>query len=409
MTMRRVHYLDPQLLGLEGHYFHYCEQAVGELGRRGIPVSVYGRRGTSLVCAGVPVQPVFSREIFAEAWSDPETWALENYHNLNRAFLADLLQLPPDRFTAEDIVFLPSLIENQLHGVAQWLARLPAGRRPPAVILFRFLNQSMEYIRARPHHELVRLHYRHASRALARVEPRSLFCADTLEMAEAFREATGLPVHPVPVAMGAQPGAASAPAPRPEAGPVVAFLGHTSKLRGFHLLPEIIERCLEASSPARFVIQVQSRSAAAAEKLEAVLGRLDALSRGGVRLVEGALSSERYYSLLAEADVILLPYAPAFYGHCSSGIFAEAAAAGKVIVVPAGTVGARLGEEYGLGVVAGAGWNPKSSAAAVDQALKNLPAHRARAATGAARFAREQGVEAFWDQVAAVPEAAAAG
>jgi glycosyltransferase involved in cell wall biosynthesis len=187
--------------------------------------------------------------------------------------------------------------------------------------------------------------------------------------------------------------------------PVVAFLGHTSKLRGFHQLPEIIDRCQSAGKGPRFLVQVQSRPAARAEDLGFVLDRLGAMPKADVSLVEGSLSTAQYFSLMAEADVVLLPYSPAFYGHCSSGVFAEAAAAGKVIVVPAGTVGARLGEEYGLGVVVAAGWNPKSLANAVGQAVNDLPRQRAKAMAAASRFGCEQGVASFWNQVLeAIPD-----
>jgi glycosyltransferase involved in cell wall biosynthesis len=407
--MRRLHYLDPQLLGLDGHYFHYCEEAVRELNRREIPVSIRGRQGCSLVCAGIPVQPLFSRDIFQEAWSDAPIWALENYQNLNRAFLAELLQLRPDEFSADDVVFFPSLIENQLHGVAQWLGRLPVAQRPAVIVLLRFLNQAMDYMRARPHHELISLHYRHAARALLAAQPRTLLCADTAEMAAAYREITGLPVQQVPIAM--EPLAAATPPANPAAstGPTVVFLGHTSKLRGFHHLPRIIEQVAKEMPTARFVVQLQSRPAALRENLEPVLQGLDRLAGRNLRLVEGALPSDGYFSLLAEADVLLLPYSPQFYGHCSSGIFAEAAAAGKVIVVPAGTVGARQGAEYGLGVVVAAGWNPKSLGDAVVQAVRQLPALRLKAAAAAGRFRREQGAQAFWDQtLSALPRATVA-
>jgi glycosyltransferase involved in cell wall biosynthesis len=402
VTTRRLHYLDPQLLGLDGHYFHYGEEAVRELTRREIPVSIHGRQGSRLVCAGRPVQSLFSRDIFQEAWSDSTIWALENYQNLNRAFLAELLQLPPGEFSADDVAFFPSLIENQLHGVAQWVGRLPAARRPAVVVLLRFLNHTMDYLRARPHHDLIPLHYRHAARALLAAQPRSLLCADTAEMAAAYQEITGLPVHQVPIAMESQAREARPGAQPGGPGPVVAFLGQTSKLRGFHHLPPIIAQAVQEWPALRFVVQVQSRPAALREKLEAVLQALDRLAGRNLRLIEGALSSSDYFSLLGEADIVLLPYAPQFYGHCSSGIFAEAAAAGKVIVVPAGTVGAGQAAAYGLGVVVAAGWNPPSLGAAVAQAVRQLPALRIQAAAAAGRFRREQGVQAFWEQILTV-------
>lgn len=404
--MRRLHFLDPQLRDLEGHYLRYCEQAVRELAARGVPVTVYGRQGCRLSLGSSPVHGVFSREIFQDACSDPETWAIENYHNLNQVFLGDLLRVDPAQLSDGDVAFFPSITENQLLGAARWLGRIPAQRRPAAVVLLRFPNHDMEYVRARPHPELVGLHYRHAARALVAAQPRALLCADTEEMAGAYRSLTGLPVVQVPVAM-------EPVVPPPEGGragpgrPQVVFLGHTSKLRGFHLLPGIIERCLRHPAAPRFVVHVQSRERAEQEQLGAILQRLDALAGTDVRLVEGSLNPDEYFRLLREGDLLLLPYAPAFYGRCSSGIFAEAAMAGKPVVVPADTVGARLGRRYGLGVVEASKWDAAALAAALDSALRGLAELTLRSEAGAERFRSEQGVKAFWDRIQAEwPEAA---
>src|SRR5690606_14231043 len=97
-------------------------------------------------------------------------------------------------------------------------------------------------------------------------------------------------------------------------------------------------------------------------------------------------------------------YSPSYYGHCSSGVFAEAASMGRVMVVPAGTVAARQGRECGLGVVEADAWTAPALADAVATAWRDRPALRARAAAAAADFRRSQSVAAFWDRLlAALP------
>ena len=188
--MRHLHYFDPQLIEWTGHYAGYCEQAVRELKSRGVPVTVYARRTCALTVAGLKPEPVFSHDIFKEG-PGPQIWAVENFHTLNRAFLADLVKLPPDRFSSEDVIFFPSVIENQLHGFAQWLGRLPESHRPAVVVLLRYLNHESENIRNRENRNLISLHYRFAVRELRKVQPRSILAADTAEMAEAYRAITG--------------------------------------------------------------------------------------------------------------------------------------------------------------------------------------------------------------------------
>ncbi len=407
--MRQVHLCDPQLHGQGGHYLHHDTQLVRELQRRCLPVALYGRRGCSVSCAGVIPEQIFSHDIFQEAATDAQVWAIENFQTINQAFLADLCQLGPERFTADDLVYFPNLLQNQLYAVALWLGRMPADRRPAVAVMLRYLNHAMDYVQARANKEHIAHFYRFAARALHGVQPRTVLCADTRELAMAYQKIMGLPVLELPNPMDASDLLAQATARSANARPTVVYQGHTSALRGLHFLPEIIERCATLQPRPRFIVQIQSREAAAAQ-LGPTLQRLEQLAATGddVRLVNGALNPTDYYGLLSEADIILLPYAPTFYGHGSSGVFTESASVGKVIVVSPDTVPARQGREYGLGVVAATKWTPTAMAAAVAVALRDLPALQKKAADGAARFRHEQCAFALWENLLAnIPQTVA--
>lgn len=403
--MRQVHLCDPQLHSAGGHYLNHDTQLVRELQRRGIPVSLYGRSGCSVTCAGLTPEPVFTHDIFQEAATDSQVWAIENFQALNQAFSTDLSRLTTDRFTADDLVYFPNLLQNQLYGVALWLARFPADRRPVVAVMLRYLNHAMDYVQARANKELIVHFYRYAARTLFRVQPRSLICADTRELAIAYQRILGLPVHELPNPMDVSGLLASTPPRDAARPPTIVYQGHTSPLRGLHFLPEIVERCAGLSPRPRFIIQIQSREAATAQ-LGPTLSRLEQLAaaRQDVTLVNGALSPEDYFRLLQDADLVLLPYSPTFYGHGSSGVFTEAASLGKVVVVSPGTVPARQGSEYALGVVTAASWTAPAMADAVALALRDFPALQQRALAGAPRFRAEQSARALWDKLlAAVP------
>jgi glycosyltransferase involved in cell wall biosynthesis len=397
--MRHVHICDPQLFELGGHYLSHDAQLVRDLQRRHVPVSIYARRGCQLTCAGLTPHPIFSHDIFQEAAPDPEVWAIENFHSINHLFLVDLRQLGAERFTKEDLVYFPNLLQNQLYAVAQWIDRIPADRRPAVAVMLRFLNHKMLYMQARAHAEMIPMYYRYAAKVLARVQPRSFLCADTRELAEAYRKITGRPVLELPNPMDVSGAPARSAAWPADHRPVVVYQGSTSSIRGFHFLPEIIERCAKLSPRPRFVIQVQSVEAARSMNLGPTLEQLDRLAGEDVRLVHGALAADDFHGLLADADVVLLPYGPDFYGHGSSGVFTEAASLGKVVVVPAGTMAARQGREYGLGVVAAAKWTAPAMADAVVDAVRRLPELRGQAEAAAPRFRRENCAEALWDKL----------
>jgi glycosyltransferase involved in cell wall biosynthesis len=255
-------------------------------------------------------------------------------------------------------------------------------------------------VQARSNKELIALYYRFAARTLKAAQSRMLLCADTRELAAAYQQITGLPVLelPNPMDVGSLIVQSNQMAPSAAEAPVVVYQGHTSPLRGFHFLPDIIERCAALAPRPRFIVQVQNRAGAASTGLGPALVKLDRLAAGGnnLRLVEGALSPGDYFALLAEADIVLLPYTPTFYGVGSSGVFTEAASLGKVIVVSPKTVPSRQGAEYGLGVVTATQWTPG--------AIRDLPALKAKGAAAAPRFRSEQCAEVLWNRVlAALP------
>jgi glycosyltransferase involved in cell wall biosynthesis len=403
--MRRVHICDPQLHGQGGHYLNHDAQLVRELQQRGIPVSLYGRRGCRVVCEGLTPAPVFSHDIFQEAGRDSQVWAIENFHNINQAFLADLSQLNPADFSSEDLVYFPNLLQNQLYAVGMWLGRLPADRRPAVAIMLRYLNHAMDYVQARANKELIALYYRYAAGVLLATQPRSILCADTRELAAAYQKLTGIPVLELPNPMDVSALVAATPAPPKPGRPTIVYQGHTSALRGLHFLPDIIERCATLAPRPHFVVQIQSSDPAANNPLRPTLERLERLAGDDLRLVHGELSAADYFELLAVADIILLPYSPTFYGVGSSGVFTEAASAGKVVVVSQGTVPARQGREYSLGVVAASQWTPAAMAEAVAAAVRDLPALKAKASAGAPRFRADQCARALWDKVIAAVDA----
>lgn len=413
--MRHVHLFDPQLTGLGGHYFNHDFQLVRELRRRGLETFLYGRKSLSVdQCGDIPVVPVFSQDIFQESATDALVWPMENFSAGNQAFLADLNTLDAARFSASDLIYFPNLLQNQVHAVSIWLGQLPPERRPAVALMFRYLNHAMDYVQARQNKDLIALYYRFAVRQLIASHPRTLICADTTELANAYRQITGAPVLELPNPMDVSELLASAEKRPAQARPTVVYQGHTSPLRGFHFLPEIIERCAALKPRPRFIVQIQNRESALSMKLGPVLDYLEKRKGDDLQLVHGPLGQTEYFNLLASADVVLLPYTPTFYGHGSSGVFTEAASIGKVVVATAGTVPIRQGQQYRLGVVAAKAWEPGALAEAVSTALIRLPALRALSEAGAPRFRQENCASALWEKLLAAvaalpaPQAAAA-
>src|SRR5262249_50260804 len=85
----RVFLLNPQLSSVGGHYLSHDAQLVRDLQRRDTSVEIYGKKKCEIsTCCGIQVAPTFSHDIFQEACSDALVWPVENFNNVNQAFLA---------------------------------------------------------------------------------------------------------------------------------------------------------------------------------------------------------------------------------------------------------------------------------------------------------------------------------
>lgn len=125
-----------------------------------------------------------------------------------------------------------------------------------------------------------------------------------------------------------------ADAPRKPGSLRLVYLGNARTEKGFHALPAAMAALATRDvPPARLIAQANSAvslNEAAIEAARRALRRAPDL----VTLIETPLRSDAYDRLLAEADIVLLPYNPNDYRRRSSGILIQALAAGKPVVVP---------------------------------------------------------------------------
>jgi glycosyltransferase involved in cell wall biosynthesis len=109
----------------------------------------------------------------------------------------------------------------------------------------------------------------------------------------------------------------------------LTYLGDARLEKGIVELFEAI-RSLKTSDERKFVLQVSDPDSATSLK---AIAKLRAIKRSDIELLESALSEEDYRTLLESADIVLMPYRAKDYQNRSSGILAEAIAAGKPVIV----------------------------------------------------------------------------
>src|SRR5262245_7630995 len=139
----------------------------------------------------------------------------------------------------------------------------------------------------------------------------------------------------------------------------------------------------------RTAVRLLFQCVAPAASSEIFDGAAAGLRSGGERvvLVESRLSRLEYAQLLGAMDIVLVPYTAPDYSHSTSGIFAEAVATGRPVVVPTRTwMAAELDRGHGAGVIYDRD-DPLAFVRGCAEAVDRFPELRARALGSAPAFA----------------------
>ncbi len=118
----------------------------------------------------------------------------------------------------------------------------------------------------------------------------------------------------------------------------IVYLGDARREKGYHLLPQIIETLYKdyiATNKIKFTIQSNFNiNKGEVGILEAKL-KLKKYPETQIKVIDKEMDADSYYQLLANADIVLLPYDTESYRYRTSGVFTESLAAGKPVIIPA--------------------------------------------------------------------------
>lgn len=248
-----------------------------------------------------------------------------------RRFVRDTANLL-DRLavTGDDLIFAPTLSLAELESLGELGRTAHRACRPVWHLLFRRPLESRRSAcnpfapspggNSAGDGRSVRVHY----------------WTDSEELTAEYRRATGWPFGTLPIPHTA-PYCKAAGKPPPLR---ILYLGDARLEKGFQHLPALV-RSLTQDDPDRrrfeFYIQSHSTSPAEEPQISSARAELARLANRGVTLFDAPLAPAQYRELLASGHVVVLPYDPRAYAARSSGVFAEALAAGIPLVVPADT------------------------------------------------------------------------
>lgn len=367
--INKLYIVDPELTAItQGHHYTQAAAIAAECAKTGLRVEIFCKVGDAPSIDGAVTSGIFKNSIGVESNVEHLLFEVfENYFVVNRAFFKELCSIDISNFSDKDLIYFPNVLQNQLEAIADWLSIIAPTNRPKVAITLRYVNSKMDKNIVRDFGDAIEFLYRNSMPRLIERCPQTTFYTDTPELAAFYSAVSSIKVSVLPL-------------PRLEFNLKnkikkntekisILFAGHLFATRGATLLPQILCSILEKYKNVYFCIQVNEIDRKTSQQL---IENIPAQLKSKVKFLLGVLSPEKYDETLQQNDIVILPLLPRLYAYHSSGVFAEAAALGKVMVIPGGTSLEAAANLYGLGVVVSSEFTSESFSLALGKAIEEF-------------------------------------
>jgi len=319
---------------------------------------------------------------FAPLVARPPDRELDGFADGDRGLRSLWAAMEAMAVSSRDIVLISSGRPGVIYSLGAWLGRLEREKRPAVFLRFYdydFLHPETERSGGRDR----MLRFAAQDLALRPGQDRVFFTVNNGKAVMPLARLCGRRVFqfPLPKYYGETPDAGEARAHAP-----VIYV-HLNARCGVMLdkIQSVVGTILDKQPQVKFLLKYCGH----ARSPDPHGGLNASLVERGVELVPTELSYSKYLATIARSDIVLLPYDVTEYATLVSGVFAEGAAFGKVIVYPGNSW---MAEQVAAGRAAGVGFartNEQDIGAAVLRALASLPQLSKAAREQAPAFRKE--------------------
>jgi hypothetical protein len=326
----RVFIADFDLIGYSGHFFNQVLGLREAARARGIETRIYIARRAD---------PAIAEELGAHALLPFVRWYFIGKDVFLESFVGAQLTLSPlwedleaAAVSERDLLVITSSRPQVVFAVGQWLRARPASARP--AVVFRFFGPEFFDFEADAFNDRAWA-YHLASRSLPEGDggERVFF---TLNNQKALAHLEKLGVRrafylPVPKYYGP-----ITELPEARAAHSLTIYVHVNRKSGpiSNRVVELVGTICQRHRDVKFLVRFCKYAYGGDDFEEAIdkgfLGR-------NLEILPAEQNHVEYLATVQRADMVLLPYDPVEYRGIVSGIFCEAVAMGKVVIVPAGT------------------------------------------------------------------------
>ncbi|MHC4176728.1 MAG: hypothetical protein ACYSWU_04435, partial [Planctomycetota bacterium] len=237
-----------------------------------------------------------------------------------------------------DVVFLSLTSATELTAVARYFRKSPTSNRASWHLLFRHQLYSAE--EGGPYSETnrpLRSAFYNFQQALGGQQVH--FYTDTDDLTAQYNSLGILDFRTLPIPVSDEYHTLRHTSDR--TGPLqIVYVGDARVEKGYHYLPRIVDDLWAkyvVPGTARFVIQSNFSVPEGSPETVIARAQLQIRPHDKVQLISEPLLPRAYRDLVLDSDLVLLLYDTTAYYAGSSGILAEALAAGRPVIVPEGT------------------------------------------------------------------------
>jgi glycosyltransferase involved in cell wall biosynthesis len=342
-------------MNMAGHYYEYARVLFEEAQQRGDNFFAIGHINAAMNDMNeLPVSPVF-RHTFGHTYIKYPILRLADPLAGNYFFYKDLCKAVNHRITENSILFMTTVTHQHLLAWALWAVHRSLAKNSRVVLLFRRNLFDMTAQQWNPETFWMRIGFK----LLEKTGGRNLFqiATDTHRLAKEYGSLTRLPIHIFPIPhtlfkLNSDRKGDKEPFLKDPNKIKLVSLGDARMEKGFPELVDAVVSLKNELEAGYFEVVLQCNINGMDIKAINARKKLEKMQLSGVTLITDSLSSEDYYGLLKKSDCLLIPYRKNEYYSRSSGIFAEAVAAGKPVITTADTwMGSQIQEGKGSGIL----------------------------------------------------------
>jgi glycosyltransferase involved in cell wall biosynthesis len=330
--------IDTSLTSQSGHSLNYDYAIKRECEQQNIPFRMLGsKKAAKVVVEQMQIEPIFSHALQDMHPATSAQYGQYNFLVLNTQFFTDLC-LGYGQPAATDLIFIPTTNFTNLFGLYLWLTTLPPESVPRVKICLR--NSNFE-------NWLFKL-----SMQLLQNIPSVNFVTDSVLLKNLHIQAGISRIYEIPIPHAIYPQRETIRIPQDQVASlsalikgktprtkIIGIFGEARHDKGYHLLPIILQLALQKSDDVLFLIKTTTTVGGNSVRRDLIDAATTALAtmQPRVAFVDCPVDEETYSALMDLCDAIFLPYSPEIYHSGTSGVFCEAVALAKPVILPRGT------------------------------------------------------------------------